>query len=175
MEPTNVLFFCGFSLVLVLRMVQGGSLSVTNCGDLSKSLVKVTKFEYSPNPVNFPSNITIISLEYEILQDIVAPVSVNTVIEVSAGGRVLQIPCINDIGSCFISDICEKVETDDCPDFFKQNGIQCQCPFTKGTSSLSNLKFHVPLEADKGNIRMKTEVYTNNVFAFCLEIQVNHD
>ncbi|RUS89290.1 hypothetical protein EGW08_002964 [Elysia chlorotica] len=165
----TVFALCGLVALVLVGTVQGDSLTVTSCGDTQNALVKVSKFEYSPNPVTFPGNITI-DVDYEILQDIVSPVSVNIAIEVSSNGRVLQIPCINGIGSCFIQDICETVATEECPDFFKNNNIQCQCPFNKGTYSLSDLKLYIPLGDIKGEYHVAIQVYTNDVFAFCLDI-----
>ncbi|KAK3731903.1 hypothetical protein RRG08_043236 [Elysia crispata] len=166
MSRNGVLVFCGLVTAALVGIVRCDSLTVSSCGDTENALVKVKKFEYSPNPVTFPGNLTL-DLEFDILQDIVAPVSVNTAIEVGALGGVLQIPCINGIGSCFIDDICEKITADECPDFFKNNNIQCQCPFQKGSFSLPELNIYIPL----GDCHVTIQVHTNDVFAFCLDIR----
>lgn len=58
----------------------------------------------------------------------------------------VEIPCINNFGSCTYSDVCAMLPIpDDCPPFFKERSIPCSCPFPSGDYSASDVEIEVIL------------------------------
>ncbi|GFN81663.1 ganglioside gm2 activator [Plakobranchus ocellatus] len=151
-----------------------GTVTVTTCGDPDKALIKLKSFDYSPKPVVFPADLTL-SIETEILEDIVAPVRVDTDMDLQAAGKKLKIPCLNGFGSCSVNDICGPLSTADCPSFITAQGYSCECPFSKGDYSISNITFHVPFGKEgAGTFHSKMNVYSNGVFALCLDLRMEY-
>ena len=74
-----------------------------------------------------------------------------------------EVPCIEGIGSCTYDDVCDLLpkNAQDCPAFFKQNNIPCNCPFPQGDYKTSGLSFDIEFNAKipKGN-------YKNSIFNF---------
>ena len=56
----------------------------------------------------------------------------------------VEIPCIDNFGSCTYSDVCSMLPTpDNCPSFFKEHDIPCSCPFPNGEYNAQNVQISV--------------------------------
>lgn len=52
----------------------------------------------------------------------------------------IEIPCIDNVGSCTYNNVCTMLpEPDNCPAFFKEHQIPCACPFPSGEYSIKNV------------------------------------
>lgn len=59
----------------------------------------------------------------------------------------VEIPCIDNFGSCTYNDVCAMLPTpDNCPAFFKAHSIPCTCPFPAGAYSASNVEIEIDID-----------------------------
>jgi ganglioside GM2 activator len=60
----------------------------------------------------------------------------------------VEIPCVDNIGSCSYKDICSMLPApDNCPSFFKEQNIPCTCPFPGGNYDAKNIQIEIDLPA----------------------------
>lgn len=60
----------------------------------------------------------------------------------------VEIPCIENFGSCTYNDVCSLLPTpDQCPPFFLEHKIPCTCPFPAGDYSATNVQVELDLPA----------------------------
>jgi len=110
--------------------------SWNNCGK-STDPVQVLSAVVTPDPLILGGDITF-SASVSVAQNVTAPVTLAVTIWSLVWGIWTEIPCVDGIGSCTISDVCalltEKVTV--CPAWLLGDGVSCWCPYDAKTYSV---------------------------------------
>ena len=62
------------------------------------------------------------------------------------GPLKIEVPCIDNFGSCTYNDVCSMLPSPgECPPFFVQQGIPCDCPFPSGIYEAKSVDLEVDL------------------------------
>ncbi|KAL5012216.1 hypothetical protein ScPMuIL_010767 [Solemya velum] len=79
--------------------------------------------------------------------DVIAPLKASVTLWKKVFGVYVEIPCLDNVGSCEYADICSFLEPiQSCPEPFTQLGIPCKCPFKMGTYNLPQTSFDVQVQ-----------------------------
>lgn len=129
--------------------------SFSNCGPSSDPM-KINSLIFEPDPLPIPGNLTL-SVDGFLEKDLNSPLTVIffsekcfflnfTFLKMTlkiikiVGPFKVEIPCIDNVGSCTYSDVCTMLpEPDNCPAFFREHQIPCTCPFPSGEYSIKNV------------------------------------
>lgn len=118
-----------------------------NCGKPDDPAV-LKSLSLSPDPIGIPGDLTA-SAAGATTVELTSPLAVNVTLEKEVAGFWVKVPCLEDIGSCHYSDVCDLLNTvippgQDCPEPLHTYGIPCHCPFKAGTYTLPQSDFYLP-------------------------------
>jgi len=164
-------------LSLVFAHIQ--TFSWDQCGG---SEVKITGAGETPDPILLPGNLTIkggatvtIALSSTTIKQ------AQLTLEKKELGVWIEIPCLDNIGSCNYNDPCSllaSVQDQVCP-IVKSGGLPCPCPFPAATYSLPAAGLQIPLQSPglswltNGDLYAKLVLIDNTgATALCLEVYV---
>jgi len=103
-----------------------------NCGSPSDP-TKLTSLSVKPDPIVLGDNISVAASGI-LSASVIEGQGYNADVDIykSVFGIWVYIPCVDDIGSCHIPDVCTKFHPNDhCP--LAPWKIPCECPFAAGT------------------------------------------
>ncbi|KAK7097959.1 ganglioside GM2 activator-like [Littorina saxatilis] len=147
-----------------------GSFQWKNCGSPSKELMVVESLSIAPDPIAIPGTIKI-NFTAVFNKTVDAPLQVDLKLEKEEFGFWIEVPCIDNLGSCTYSDLCESLSQATCPLPFVQQKVPCKCPFNKGSYKLSNASFNIPTSGvPTGNYRITANLSVKGVFVGCYYI-----
>uniref|UniRef100_A0A8C3BV38 GM2 ganglioside activator n=1 Tax=Cairina moschata TaxID=8855 RepID=A0A8C3BV38_CAIMO len=102
------------------------------------------------------------------------------VVEKALGDLWIQLPCIDQLGSCTYDDICTILDTlippgTPCPEPLLTYGIPCHCPFKAGSYSLPASDFalpdvELPSFMTNGNYRVRAVVSSKGEELACVKL-----
>ncbi|KAE8277153.1 Ganglioside GM2 activator Cerebroside sulfate activator protein GM2-AP [Larimichthys crocea] len=133
------------SLVLLLTQVSCGSCKLRrvtsaqilgfdwkNCGKPDDPAA-IKSLSLSPDPISIPGDLTA-SASGSTSVELSAPLSVNVTLEKEVAGFWVKIPCVDELGSCHYTDVCDILDQlippgQDCPEPLHTYGLPCRCPF----------------------------------------------
>ncbi|CAF0900342.1 unnamed protein product [Brachionus calyciflorus] len=116
--------------------------SFSNCGP-SNDPFRVKSLSLLPDPLKIPGNVTF-SGDATFDTMVSSPIIMTLKIIKIVGPFKVEIPCIDNMGSCTYSDVCSMLpKPGDCPAFFKEHDIPCSCPFPAGEYSAKNVQIAV--------------------------------
>ncbi|NXS48510.1 SAP3 protein, partial [Balaeniceps rex] len=126
---------------------QVGGFAWENCGDRRDPVV-LQSLSVAPDPISIPGSLRI-SAAVSSSKTIASPVKVVLVVEKALGDLWIQLPCIDQLGSCTYDDICTILDNlippgTTCPEPLLTYGIPCHCPFKAGSYSLPDSDFLLP-------------------------------
>ncbi|XP_077983984.1 ganglioside GM2 activator-like [Glandiceps talaboti] len=115
-----------------------------NCGDKSDPVsANVT---ITPDPIPIPGNVQV-ALNATFNIQFGAPLKAVLTIKKKIVGIWVEIPCVDNIGSCTYDDLCSLIPfspSQPCPEPFSTYKIPCYCPFPKGVYSLPKSDIAIP-------------------------------
>ncbi|XP_064637910.1 phospholipid-transporting ATPase VD-like [Lineus longissimus] len=117
------------------------ALSWRNCGAATDPL-QLKNLTISPDPVKLPGKITV-SAGLTLKSDAKSPIKVSLTLKKKVFGVWIEIPCIDNVGSCVYEDVCDMLPKTPCPDPLVKYGIPCHCPFKSGSYYLPSYTFDV--------------------------------
>jgi len=120
------------------------SFSWSNCGASTDPTVLLA-LQISPDPIVLGANVSI-AAKVHLSEDVTATSGHTVSLEIYKKffGAWIYVPCVDGVGSCTLSNICEKIHTgDDCP--LAPWGVPCSCPFNAGTYTITppGLNVHI--------------------------------
>ena len=120
--------------------------SYVNCGPDTDPL-KIVSLVVSPDPLLIPGTLRF-SGEVNLKSTLLSPLTMQMKLIKKIGFIELEIPCVENFGSCTYQDVCAMLPLpQDCPSFFKDQKLPCTCPFNGGDYIGKNLEVEVDLPA----------------------------
>ncbi|XP_070554173.1 ganglioside GM2 activator-like [Ptychodera flava] len=118
-----------------------------NCGSSDPIHANVV---ITPETIPIPGNI---QLSFNATFDITfgAPLQLKLELKKKVVGIFVEIPCVDNIGSCTYDDLCSMIPfppSQPCPEPLSTYKIPCQCPFPKGMYSLPPSSIEIPTIPD---------------------------
>nr|XP_025974463.1 ganglioside GM2 activator [Dromaius novaehollandiae] len=160
------------------KLRKVGGFSWENCGD-GKDPVVLQSLSVAPDPITIPGHLRI-SVAINSSKALTSPLKVIVVMEKALGDFWVQLPCIEQLGSCTYSDICAMLDNlippgMTCPEPLLTYGIPCHCPFKAGSYSLPASDFllpdiQLPSWMTNGNYRVRTAISNNGEELACVRL-----
>jgi len=149
------------------------SFSWKDCGNAS-STVKVIDLKVTPDPVVLPGVINV-AFNMSIAKDYADGISGDVVIKKKVGPIHIEIPCIDNIGSCHYDDVCALMaQIPQCPDPLTQHKIPCKCPFKKGNYFLPSSEFSISSDPiPRGDYTLQLNLSQKGAFMGCLALELS--
>ncbi|XP_017293538.1 ganglioside GM2 activator [Kryptolebias marmoratus] len=185
-------------LVLTVSVVLAGVLTRTDCGSFRVFRAKVSGFSWkncgqpddpavlkslslSPDPIHIPGTLTAIASGSTSVQ-FTSPLSLNITLKKEVATIWVEIPCVEQMGSCHYPDACDLLNQlippgQDCPEPLHTYGLPCRCPFKAGSYSLPKSDFYVP-DLDlpywltNGNYRVQGVLGSGGKELGCLQVSL---
>lgn len=160
------------------RLSKVGGFSWENCGE-GKDPVVLQSLSVAPDPISIPGNLRI-SAAVNGNKAMASPLKTVLVVEKALGDLWIQLPCIDQLGSCTYDDICTILDTlippgTPCPEPLLTYGIPCHCPFKAGSYSLPASDFalpdvELPSWMTNGNYRVRAVVSSKGEELSCVKL-----
>jgi len=151
--------------------------SWSNCGSPGDP-VQLKNLTLSPDPIKLPGDVTA-SAGAEVGVDLDAPLAVSLKLKKKIFGVMVEIPCLDNIGSCDYDDICPLLQNITCPPELKKYGIPCHCPIRRGsyylpaTAIAVALPPSVPTWLESGDYEVEGHVTKNGKPVACIHVTVD--
>ncbi|XP_025903320.1 ganglioside GM2 activator [Nothoprocta perdicaria] len=155
-----------------------GGFSWENCGD-GKDPVVLQSLSVAPDPITIPGNLRI-SAAVTGTKALASPLKAVVVAEKALGELWIQLPCIDQMGSCTYDDVCAILDDlippgTPCPEPLLTYGIPCHCPFKAGSYSLPPSDFplpdiELPSWMTNGNYRVRVAVSSKGQELACVKL-----
>ncbi|XP_053935963.1 ganglioside GM2 activator [Cuculus canorus] len=129
------------------RLSQVGGFAWEDCGN-GRDPVVLQSLSVAPDPISIPGSLRV-SASVSSSKAMVTPVKAVVVVEKALGDLWIQLPCIDEMGSCTYDDVCAMLDNlippgTTCPEPLLTYGIPCHCPFKAGSYSLPPSDFLLP-------------------------------
>ncbi|KAK9962974.1 hypothetical protein ABG768_006206 [Culter alburnus] len=140
--------------------------------------IHVKTLHVYPNPIPSPGYV-LAPASATTLIDLLSPLPVNVTLEKEVAGAWVKIPCVDDRGSCYYPDACDRLVqvfmtlTGLCPYSLSPSSLSCRCPLKAGdyvwpTSGIYIPNFSLP---DKlTNFRLQVILGNSNKELGCLKV-----
>eukprot|EP01129_Flabellula_baltica_P005539 TRINITY_DN2014_c0_g1_i1.p1 TRINITY_DN2014_c0_g1~~TRINITY_DN2014_c0_g1_i1.p1 ORF type:complete len:207 (-),score=43.93 TRINITY_DN2014_c0_g1_i1:35-634(-) len=133
------------ALLSIPQEVTLGAFAWKNCGP-ADAVFKVNNLEL-PDPLILGGEDTV-TASSTLSADLTAEsiTSIDLYLAKKIFGHYVKVPCIDNVGSCSVSDICAQINENSgkiCP-ILTPLGIPCACPIKAGTYSVTNEKGELP-------------------------------
>ncbi|KAI3379216.1 hypothetical protein SNEBB_006036 [Seison nebaliae] len=167
------LFFISFCSIYSSKFYKSSikKPSWENCYSNSPMFVQNLTF---PDPLLINRDNTF-SITLDQKRTIDSPLKGKLEIEYKVGPVYVEIPCIDDYGSCTYDDLCKRLESVQCPPELKEQHFNCTCPIIGPNIVQVNnitLPLHPPakLSIPTGDYKLKLSVDNEKDHMFCLEV-----
>ncbi|KAJ7402130.1 Ganglioside GM2 activator [Pitangus sulphuratus] len=144
------------------RLSKVGGFAWENCGD-KRDPVVVQSLSVAPDPISIPGSLRAV-----------------LTVEKALGELWIQLPCIDQLGSCTYDDVCSMLDDlippgTTCPEPLLTYGIPCHCPFKAGSYSLPASDFdlpdvELPSWMTNGNYRVRAVVSNGGEELACVKL-----
>ncbi|XP_071447562.1 ganglioside GM2 activator-like [Hetaerina americana] len=172
--------FCLLVLTTVIcanakRLKLSSGLKWSNCGPPTDPL-KLTFLDITPTPLSIPG-IETISAVAQLARNISSPVEASVIVKKHSFLGWIEIPCVDNIGSCNYGDICAlSPYKKECPTVFKKLQLPCACPVKEGLYLVKKYPLNVtkigPHWLEHGMYKGKVTFTSNSNSIACLEFQL---
>ncbi|XP_041348954.1 ganglioside GM2 activator-like [Gigantopelta aegis] len=142
-----------------------------SCEPAKDTTFDITQFNISPDPVSLPGTI-IVRFSINNKAKIYSPFKAAVEIKKKVLSTWIEIPCIEQFGSCNYDDFCQILGMiTSCPAPFTEHSIPCQCPIDVGTFNLpaTNFEIDVTLPLESGDYFAMFNATANAKFSACYE------
>ncbi|NXL83163.1 SAP3 protein, partial [Alectura lathami] len=157
---------------------QVGGFSWEDCGD-GKDPIVLQSLSVTPDPIRIPGTLRV-SAAVTSSNALTSPLKAVVVVEKALGDLWVQLPCIDQLGSCTYDDICSNLDNiippgTPCPEPLLTYNIPCHCPFKAGSYSLPASDFDLPdIELPSfmtnGNYRVRVAVSSKEQELACVKL-----
>ncbi|ELU03813.1 hypothetical protein CAPTEDRAFT_155689 [Capitella teleta] len=136
----------------------------------------LTSLSLTPDPLKIPGNITV-SFSGELGVDLSTPIKLELMLKKKVFFWV-EIPCIDNVGSCTYDDVCALLKSFKCPPVFVKHGIPCRCPVKAGKYSLPSSDIFIdpagiPSFLEDGDYRAQAKLLKGDQEITCVNIQIS--
>eukprot|EP00794_Sanderia_malayensis_P012659 gene12659-13959_t len=150
--------------------------SWSNCGSGSDPIV-VHSLAVSPDPIEIPGSLNF-SADVTLMQDIVAPSSVALKVYKKLFGVFVEVPCLDNFGSCTYTNPCALLSKVKCPPVLEKYGINCRCPLKKAeykvpATVLSIPTLPIPSFIENGDYKIQATLMKGSTRLGCYEIKAS--
>jgi len=114
----------------------------SSCGKADDP-VQIKTLSISPDPIVTPGNVQA-ELDAVITRKVTSISSLVVVMKKKLFGAWIEVPCVNNIGSCTYTDICAMAEKIECPHELVEKGFTCRCPVEAKEYAVSEATFKIP-------------------------------
>lgn len=152
-----------------------------NCGQPDAPAV-LKSLTVSPDPISIPGDMTA-SASGSTSVELAAPLALNVTLEREVAGFWVNIPCVEELGSCHYKDACDLLNQlippgQDCPEPLHTYGLPCRCPFKAGSYSLPESDFYLPYMdlpswLTNGNYRVQGVLGSEGKELGCLKVALS--
>ncbi|XP_066285040.1 ganglioside GM2 activator-like [Branchiostoma lanceolatum] len=148
-----------------------------NCGSANDP-VKVKNVTLLPDPVRLPGEATL-GFTAQIFTTVDSPLKAQVVIKKKTIFGWIEIPCIDEVGSCTYGDLCSKILGDTCPPPLSTYGIPCHCPFRVGNYTLPPTNVDIkstgglPSWLENGDYQVQATVSSNGTRLACYKAELS--
>ncbi|KAG8225758.1 hypothetical protein J437_LFUL005717, partial [Ladona fulva] len=102
----------------------------SNCGTDSDP-VKINDLTITPEPLSVPGLLTL-TADVDLKSNITSPIKVSVIVKKKSFFGWVEIPCLDNIGSCTYEDVCTLTPfKEPCPPIFSKHNVPCTCPITQ--------------------------------------------
>lgn len=151
--------------------------SWSNCA--AGSALTIETLVVSPDPIPLPGTLEI-TLDAKIETEITEISSAVLVIKKKVFGFYIEIPCVDNVGSCTYNDICGMLANVTCPQQLLDLGFTCQCPFAAkeykvpaGTEVPIPEIPDLPSFLESGDYEVKATLNNGSTALACYDIKVS--
>lgn len=122
----------------------GSGFKWSNCGS-SADPASLLSLQVHPDPIRIPGLVSV-SFKGSLVYNVTAPLTVSLKVEyrVPIIDYWKSIPCIENVGSCSYSNICDLLPSGDCPAFLSKQHLPCHCPVPQGKYKANKLSVEIP-------------------------------
>ncbi|XP_015731371.1 ganglioside GM2 activator [Coturnix japonica] len=155
-----------------------GGFSWEDCGN-GRDPVVLRSLSVAPDPISIPGTLRI-SAAVSSSKAMASPLKAVLVVEKALGDLWIQLPCIDQMGSCTYDDVCTVLDNiippgTACPEPLLTYGIPCHCPFKAGSYSLPASDFtlpdvELPSWMTNGNYRVRAVVSSKGQELACVKL-----
>ncbi|XP_078457323.1 ganglioside GM2 activator [Lampetra fluviatilis] len=157
------------------------SFAWNNCGPESDVAI-LKSLQISPDPVIIPGDLTV-ALNGVTTVTLAGPIEANVTLDKELAGLWIEVPCLDQIGSCVYKDVCQLLNQltppgQDCPEPLFSYGLPCNCPFKKGKYNFPESDFTIPYVElpswlTNGNYRSKVTLSMGGKEVACLKLSLS--
>ncbi|NXT20963.1 SAP3 protein, partial [Syrrhaptes paradoxus] len=157
---------------------QVGGFAWENCGD-GKDPAVLENLTVQPDPIVIPGSVRV-SAAGRTSKTLASPLKVLLVVEKALGDLWIQLPCVDQLGSCTYNDVCTILDNlippgTPCPEPLLTYGIPCHCPFKAGSYSLPASDFvlpemELPAWMTNGNYRVRVTLSSSEEQLACIKL-----
>ncbi|XP_069680481.1 ganglioside GM2 activator-like isoform X2 [Periplaneta americana] len=124
---------------MLKKKVQLKTVDFENCGP-ENDPVKLKNLQVQP----LSDGDAKVEALIDVMEDIPAPIRVETVISKLMFKSYVKLPCIQSWGSCTFKDVCHQDQGKCLFPMMEEFNFPCQCPIKKGPIKIHRDKFPVP-------------------------------
>lgn len=141
----------------------------SDCGNSSSKIV-FNGISVTPDPIVLPGTI-LVSVNITINEDITDSLSAQVVLKRKIGAFHIELPCIDNIGSCNYKNICSLLsQVRRCPEILIKHNIPCHCPFKQGNYIFPSTGFFINDDpVPEGDYTLKTVLRYKQKFIGCFK------
>ncbi|XP_046394882.1 ganglioside GM2 activator-like [Ischnura elegans] len=156
------------------KLKISSGLKWSNCGPPTDP-IKLTYLDVTPFPLTIPG-IETLSAIVNIARNISSPVEASVTIKKHSFLGWIEIPCVDNIGSCHYDDLCAlSPYNDQCPTVFKKLQLPCACPVNEGMYSVKKYPVNIakigPHWLEHGMYKGQVTLTSNSVELGCIAFQ----
>lgn len=148
--------------------------SWSNCAKASD--LTINKLTISPDPIVVPGTVTV-GLDATIATQITQITSAVLVVKKKLFGVFIEVPCVDNFGSCTYNNICPMLANITCPQQLIDMGFTCQCPFAAkdyevpDDTKLKIPKLPIPSSIENGEYDIKVTLMNGSTTLACYEFK----
>nr|XP_033783610.1 ganglioside GM2 activator [Geotrypetes seraphini] len=130
----------------IWKLTEVSDFSWSNCE--GKFPGKILNLSLTPDPITIPGDIKA-KVQVSTSVPLTSPVKVAIKLKKEIVTLWVEIPCVDNVGSCTYDNICNYLDMlvppgQPCPEPLKSYGIPCRCPFKAGVYSVPESSFYIP-------------------------------
>ncbi|GFN90801.1 ganglioside gm2 activator [Plakobranchus ocellatus] len=151
---------------------QLNAFQYSNCADPSSEIVVPSNVSLKPDPVQLPGNITAAG-SLLIRQGFGSPVQVKLEVKYKILGEWVEVPCIDNVGSCTYQDVCQYLVDPKCPPELVKIGLTCKCPFPQGNFTVNSVTLNIDEDIPvSGDVQVKATASSGGQLLTCAQVQL---
>jgi len=148
--------------------------SWNSCGKADDP-VQIKTLAISPDPIVTPGNVQA-KLDAVITRKVTSISSLAVVMKKKLFGAWIQVPCVDNVGSCTYSGICAMAEKIECPPELVKQGFTCRCPVEAKEYTVPEATFKIPdlplpATIENGDFQVKATIMDGGSELGCFNFQ----